>query len=484
MAKGRVGFLMSAGLVLALLALTLVSCREGNSTPAKSFSLTSHETVFIDNLQERTFQFFWQLSHRTHGLAPDRYPTRSFASVAATGFALTAYPIGVERGYVTREAACRRVLRTLRFLWSAPQDSTISGSIGYRGFFYHFLDPETGFRFGKVELSTMDTALLLAGALFCQTYFDQPDAREDSIRALVDSLYNRVDWQWASVRPPTIGHGWKPESGFLPYDWRGYNEAMLVYILALGSPTYPVSPEAWLAWTSGYQWGEFQDQEYIGFGPLFGHQYPQVWLDLRGVQDAYMRERGIDYFENSRRAVYAQKAYAEANPHQWYGYGSKLWGLTACDGPVNGTFEIDGIKRQFYTYWARGASFNQNNDDGTVCPSAAAASIAFAPEIVVSTLLSLRDVYGERIFGTYGFLDSLNPTFRLQVDVQHGRVDPEHGWFDTDYLGIDQGPILAMIENYRSGLIWLTMRHNRHIVNGLRAAGFTGGWLDSAAVEP
>jgi hypothetical protein len=478
----RKGLWVLVGLVALALALTGCGSRKGQI--GQGYVLSASETAFLEMLQERTFQFFWQLCHPRNGLAPDRAPTRSFASIGATGFALTAYPVGVERGYITREDARKRVLATLRFLWSAPQDSTISGSSGYRGFFYHFLDPESGYRFEKVELSTMDTALLLAGVLFCQSYFDKSIAPEDSIRALADSLYYRADWQWASPRPPVISHGWKPESGFLPYDWRGYNEAMLLYILALGSPTHPVEPEAWLAWTDGYQWGEFYGQEHLGFGPLFGHQYTQVWFDLRGLKDDFMREHGIDYFENSRRAVYAQWAYAEKNPQGWQGYGPQLWGLTACDGPVNRDFEVDGRKLQFHTYWARGASFTLVNDDGTVCPSAVAASIVFAPEIVVPTLISLQRAYGQRVFSTYGFLDSLNPTFRFPVPVQHGHVDPELGWFDTDYLGIDQGPILAMIENYRSELIWNTLRRNSHIVRGLRAAGFGGGWLDSRPAEP
>jgi hypothetical protein len=470
--------------VPAALMLMLAGCRADRTASPAPSSFPPHETVFIDSLQARTFRFFWQLCDSPGGLAPDRHPTRSFASIAATGFALTAYPIGVERGFVSREAARRRVLTTLRFLWTAPQDSTIAGSTGFHGFFYHFLDPETGRRYRDVELSTMDTALLLAGVLFCQSYFDRTAPEEAVVRALADSLYLRADWRWASVRPPTIGHGWTPEGGFLPYDWRGYNEAMLLYLLALGSPTHPVAPAAWSAWTAGYRWGSFEGQEYLGFSPLFGHQYTQVWIDLRGLQDDFMRQHGIDYFENSRRAVLAQRAYALANPQGWSGYGENIWGLTACDGPVNGEFEIDGRLRRFNTYWARGASFRGVQDDGTVCPSATAGSIVFAPEIIVPMLLSLRDTYGERIFSTYGFLDALNPTFRLDVPVQHGRVDLHAGWFDTDYLGIDQGPILAMTENLRSELVWRTLRRNPHIVRGLRAAGFSGGWLDSLAVEP
>jgi len=324
----------------------------------------------------------------------------------------------------------------------------------------------------------------MGGVLFCQSYFGAQCAEEDSIRAIADSLYLRVDWRWAQTRPPTITLGWKPESGFLPYDWRGYNEAMLLHVLALGSPTHAAVGEVWPAWVEGYRWGEFYGQEYLGFGPLFGHQYSHLWIDLRGIQDAYMMERGIDYFENSRRAVYAQHAYAIANPNGWTGYGERLWGLTACDGPVDRRLEIDGRDRQFRTYWARGASFTEVADDGKICPSAAVASIVFAPEIVLPTLLSIREEYGEMIFSTYGFLDALNPTLKVEMPVQHGRIDPERGWFDTDYLGIDQGPILEMVENYRSGLIWRTMRRNPHLVRGLQAAGFSGGWLDTIQVIP
>jgi hypothetical protein len=256
---------------------------------------------------------------------------------------------------------------------------------------------------------------------------------------------------------------------------------MLLYLLALGSPTHAVDPAAWGAWTEAYSWEEFHGEEYVAFAPLFGHQYTHVWIDLRGIRDEYMRGRGIDYFENSRRAVLAQQKYAIENPGGWAGYGEHFWGLTACDGPVNADVVVDGRPRRFETYWARGVSRSLVQDDGTIAPTAAAASIAFAPGIVTPTLMAIRDAYGERIFGEYGFLDALNPTFRAAIPVQHGRVDPAVGWFDTDYLGIDQGPIVAMIENHRTGLIWRLMRGNDAVVRGLRAAGFAGGWLDEAA---
>jgi hypothetical protein len=400
--------------------------------------------------------------------------------VAAVGFALTAYPIGVERGYVSRTEARQRALTTLRFMYQAPQGPGATGVTGYKGFFYHFLDMDTGHRFEQVELSTIDTALLLAGALFCGEYFDGADAEEASIRAYADSIYRRVDWKWAMNGTSRVTMGWKPESGFIVSDWRGYNEAMLLYVLALGSPTFPIEPAAWGAWTETYRWGTFYGQAHLGFAPLFGHQYSQTWIDFRGIRDAYMRGRGIDYFENSRRATVSQRAYAIANPNQWKDYSASIWGLTAADGPKDTTMTLDGRQRLFWTYSARGATFDEIRDDGTLAPTAAGGSIPFAPEIAVPALQAMRDRYGDNLYSRYGFLDSFNPTFDTNVRVQHGRVVPGVGWFDTDYLGIDQGPIIAMIENYRTDLVWREMRQQPSIILGLRRAGFTGGWLDRA----
>ena len=462
------------GSLTALAATILAACGSNHTFPPPPSTDTTGAGAFLDTLQRRTFGYFWDLTNTANGLTPDRSPTPSFSSIAAVGFALTAYPIGVERGYVSRAAARDRVLATLRFFWTAPQDSSASAT-GYHGFFYHFLDMTTGQRFQTVELSTIDTALLLGGVLMCQSYFTDTDPAETEIRALAESIYTRADWQWAQHHPPAIALGWHPESGFIPYDWRGYNEAMLIYILALGSPTHPVGPDAWTAWTGTYSWGTFEGQTHLGFAPLFGHQYSHVWIDFRAIQDTYMRGHSLDYFENSRRATYAQQAYGAANPGGWTGYGAQVWGLTASDGPANTTLSIGGQTRQFHTYFARGASFTEIQDDGTIAPTAAGASVAFAPELAIPALLTMRRTYGTNLFSTYGFLDAFNPTFR--GTPQQGRVDPQAGWFDTDYLGIDQGPILAMLENYRTGLVWRVMRGNPHIVTGLCRAGFTGGWL-------
>jgi hypothetical protein len=434
----------------------------------------------VDDVQARTFRFFWDTAQSDTGLVPDRYPSPSPSNIAGVGFALTAYPIGVERGYVAREAARTRVLRTLRFLHDAPQGTDATGTAGHRGFFYRFLDLQTGRRAGDMELSTVDTALLLGGVLFCQSYFGAAHEDEVEIRRLAEAIYRRVDWRWAQVRPPAISHGWTPEAGFLAYDWRGYNEAMLVYVLALGSPTHPVGRDAWEAWVRGYaaHWDRVDGRSFLAFGPHFGHQYSHVWLDFRDILDRTMRRAGFDYLENSRRATVAQRAYAMANPMGWTGYGPDVWGLTASDGSADARLTFGGKTRQFRSYWARGAGGPHGFDDGTIAPTAAAASIAFAPEIAIPAVLEMHRRYGAAIFGEYGFYDSFNPSFTFDVPLKQGRRVPGGGWVATDYLAIDQGPIVAMIENYRSGLVWRVMRTNPHIRRGLAKAGFTGGWLD------
>jgi hypothetical protein len=341
---------------------------------------------------------------------------------------------------------------------------------------------KTGLRFGRCELSTVDTALLLMGALHVQSFFDGEQADEARIRNLVDEIYGRVDWAWAQVRPPSIGHGWTPEKGHLPHDWKGYNEALMVYLLALGSPTRPVQPEAYGAWTSTYDahsWGESGGQTFLRFPPLFGHQFTHCWVDFRGIRDAYMRGKGLDYFENSRRATYAQQAYAAANPLGWQGYSAEVWGVSASDGPADITLPYKTTtgqveKRRFISYAGRGMGLH---DDGTLAPYAAGSSIAFAPEICIPALMAIQQRH-PHTWGRYGFWDAFNPSFNYpDVKLTHGRIEPGKGWVDTDMLGIDQGPMLAMMGNHRGELIWQAMRRNAHLVKGLKRAGFTGGWL-------
>jgi hypothetical protein len=461
------------------------SCMADPSAPAFD-QLPPAQQQRLDDLEHRTFQFFWKSANPDNGLAPDHWPRQRgipyFASIAAVGFALTAYPIGVERGWITRAQARTRVLATLRFFAHAPQGAGETGTAGYHGFFYHFLDMHTGLRRNKrVEVSTIDTTWLMAGVLFDASYFDRDDAQEREIRKLADTLYRDVDWPWAQVNAPLVSMGWTPGGKFIDHDWSGYNEAMMLYILALGSPTHALEPPAWAAWTSSYDkhWGEFQGYTFLNFGPLFGHQWSESWIDFRGIRDAFMRQHHMTYFENSRCAVRAQQAYAIANPAGWTGYGKTLWGLTASNGPGNFSHVPVGDKeRVFYAYTARGAGMDYLLDDGTIPPTAAVASIVFAPRIVLPTIDAMIKAHGGVLFGKYGFFDAFNLSFRDGKLAPHtGRVVLGFGWVDNEYLGIDQGPILLMLENYRSGFVWQVMRGNRYIRRGLKRAGFTGGWL-------
>jgi hypothetical protein len=451
----------------------------GSSSPAASVPPSTTLTPLLANLQQQTFNYFWETSDPVMGLAPDRYPNPPFASISAIGFALTAYPIGVENGWITRSAAAQRVQATLQFLWGAPQGTASSGCAGYQGFFYHFLDMQTGTRSGTSELSIIDTTLLMAGVLFSAEYFNQSTTVETSIRQLAANLYGQVNWPWAQTRAPAICLSWTPESGFSPYDCIGYNEGMIVYLLALGSPTLPVATSAWSAWTSGYAqcWGSLQGYEFLTFGPLFGHQYTQVWVNLSGIQDAFMSAHDSDYFKNSRLAVLAQNAYAIANPLAWQGYSANLWGLSACDGPGDFQIAYEGQTRQLEGYIARGVGLSADNDDGTIAPTAAIASLPFAPELVVPAAEALAQLNGGFAMGQYGFLDAFNLSVPAGSPLTQGQYVAGAGWVDTQYLGIDQGPIVAMLENYQSQLIWSTMQQNASIVLGLQRAGFSGGWL-------
>ncbi|MDS0761325.1 glucoamylase family protein [Xanthomonas citri] len=434
----------------------------------------------FSDIERRTFQFFWDTTNEVNGLSPDRFPSRPFASIASVGFALTAYPIGIENGWVSRNQAIDRTLTTLKFFRDAPMGPQKTGRAGYKGFYYHFLDMQQGNRYDSwVELSSVDTALLMMGVLFTQSYYDGEDPREKEIRQIADTLYKRVDWRWLQQRAPLISMGWFPESGFINHDWMGYNEAMMLYILALGSPTHGVDPDAWTSWTRTYNndWGVYQGQEYLSFGPLFGHQYSHVWIDFRDIQDQYMRERGIDYFLNSRRATLAQRDYAIDNPMKWKDYGENVWGLTASDGPQNTSQEYRGEQRQFRHYSSRGAGLRENFDDGTIVPSAAISSIVFAPEVVIPATEEMHKRYGDFLYSSYGFLDSFNPSFNYDIPLKTGRMVPDRGWVASDYIAIDQGPILAMIANYQNEFVWNVMKKNPYIRAGLERAGFTGGWL-------
>jgi hypothetical protein len=358
-----------------------------------------------------------------------------------------------------------RALRKLRFFHNSLQGPQRDAT-GHKGLYYHFLDMETGRRVWDCELSTVDTAFLLAGALTVAAYFDRDNEFEQEVRTLADALYRRADWRWALNGGATLTHGWRPETGFLPYRWEGYDEALLLYALALGSPTYPLPPESYAAWASTYEWKRVYDVEYLYSGPLFTHQLSHLWVDFRGLQDAFLRERGIDYFENTRRATLVHQEYAVRNPLEFEGYGACCWGITASDGPGWVKRKVKGVERQFYDYIARGAPYGP--DDGTLAPWAVLASLPFAPEVVLPTVVNFARL-DLGMLEPYGFKATFNRTFPVEGS--------DRGWVSPWHFGIDQGPIILMIENYRTGLLWEVMRRCAYLAAGLRRAGFRGGWL-------
>jgi hypothetical protein len=421
----------------------------------------------LESLQRDTFSYFLHETNPQNGLVLDKTAPDWPASIAATGLALAVYPVAIERGFITRAAAIDRVLATLRFFWNSPQGPELDAT-GYRGFYYHFLDMQTGRRAWQCELSTVDSAILFAGVLTARAYFDADAPEEKEIRTLADALYRRADWSWAQNGGATVTHGWKPESGFLEYRWEGYDEALVLYILGLGSPTHPLPEESYVAWASTYEWKSSYGYDYLYAGPLFTHQISHVWIDFRGIQDAFMRDKGIDYFENTRRATCVQREYAIDNPLEFAGYGKDCWGITASDGPGPDTIKVNGIERRFFDYLARGVPYGP--DDGTVGPWAVVASLPFAPEIVLPAIDYLVHQVDLKMGNPYGFKATFNPTYPDKSGNPYGWVSPWH-------YGINQGPINPMIENYRTGLLWRLMRGCPYVVTGLRRAGFSGGWL-------
>ena len=425
------------------------------------------DEVALERLQRETFSYFLNETNPENGLVKDKTASDWPSSIAATGLALTIYPVAVEHGFITRDSAIERVLTTLRFFWNSQQGPEPDAT-GYHGFYYHFLDMHTGKRAWKCELSTVDSAILIAGVLTVGVYFDANVASENEIRNLANELYGRTDWQWAQYKGPTVTHGWKPERGFLKYRWKGYDEALILYILGLGSPTYPLPENSYSAWASTYEWINIYGYEYLYAGSLFTHQLSHIWIDFRGIQDAFMLSKGIDYFENSRRATYVQQEYAIDNPLKFTGYSRNCWGITASDGPGPRTLCLEGKKHKFFDYKGRGVPYGP--DDGTLAPWAVVASLPFAPEIVLPTIDFLVNEVALKVVNHYGFKATFNPSYTCNSNRSNGWVSPWH-------FGINQGPIIAMIENYRTGFLWRLMRACPYIINGLRLAGFTGGWL-------
>ncbi|HUF22406.1 MAG TPA: glucoamylase family protein [Burkholderiales bacterium] len=424
------------------------------------------DEVLLDGLQRAAFGYFLEAVNPGNGLIADTSRENSPCSIGVVGFALSAYPLAVERGWMSRADAVDRILATLRFFCDSDQSGSPEAT-GYKGFYYHFLDMHTGARVWRSELSMIDTALLMAGMLTAGRYFTAKSPEENELRALVETLYLRVDWRWSQGGTETVRMGWKPESGFLNYGWDGYNESIVLYVLALGSPTHPVAGgcECYHAWTATYQWENLYGYDFLYAGPLFIHQFSHAWIDFRGIRDRFMREKRCDYFENSRRATAVQREYARRNPKGFAGYDENSWGLTACDGPSSELPELTSERRRLFGYTARGVPYGP--DDGTLGGWAPLASLPFAPEVALSAARNMLQRYPEML-SQQRYASSVNPTL--------ARGD-RSTWVSEGHFGLDQGIIALMIENYRSGLIWRLMRDCLHVRNGLRRAGFRGGWL-------
>lgn len=427
---------------------------------------------FLQDLEKAHFQYFVQNSEAANGLTMDSSRADTACSIAAVGFSLTSHLVAAERKFITREQACDYVLKTLKTLWSLPQGEGTTGVSGNHGFFYHFLDRKTGLRTWGCELSSIDTALLMAGVLSARTYFDGSSASEREVRELATKLFDRVEWDWMYRPSGFIGMGWNPEpgKGFLPAEWNMFCEGPLLLILAEGSTTHPVPAEAWSNYCKTYKTSTAYGQERLNFAPTYGYQYPQSWIDFRNLKDGTIEKMGMDYFENARRILMAQHAYAVANPKGWRDFGKNCWGLTACDGPAKNGSEkkmYQGKEVEFRGYSSRGCP--DDFDDNTIAPTAIAASIPYAPDLVIATLQEWRKNRPE-IWGACGFQDAFNPTYD---------VTKPSGWVDTSFLGIDQGPIVLMTENFRSGFVWDLMKKNDVVVRGLKRSGFNGGWLDA-----
>jgi hypothetical protein len=418
----------------------------------------------LDQLQRAAFGYFLQAVNPANGLVADTSRDNSPVSIAAVGFALSAYPVAVERGWMARADAVERSLAALRFFHDSDQSGSPEAT-GCYGFYYHFLDLHTGVRVWRSELSMIDTALLIAGALTAKMYFAANTPDEIELREVVDILYRRIDWRWAQGGGETIRQGWKPECGFLHYGWEGYSEAIVLYVLALGSPTHPLKDDCYKAWTATYQWENLYGCDCLYAGPLFVHQFSHAWIDFRGIQDRFMREKHSDYFENSRRAVQIQREYARRNPQEFPGYDEHCWGLTACDGPSDDLPEMSDEPRRLFGYAARGVPYGP--DDGTLAGWAALASLPFAPDIALRAAQVMSQRYPEMLSGQR-YASSFNPS--LTGADQRAWVSPGH-------YGLDQGIVVMMIENHRTQLIWNLMRTCSYITTGLRRAGFRGGWL-------
>jgi hypothetical protein len=399
----------------------------GPATPPATLSPDDHQ--LLEEMEKANFLYFWEQANPQTGLVKDRCNLRApgkdvVASIAATGFGLTALCIGEKRGFVSLPEAHNRAAAALRFLWKKLPT--------HRGFFYHFANINTGERMWDSEVSSVDTAILLCGILSCRQHFE----KHSEISNLAYEIFNRVDWTWLSEDTSLLPQGWTPEIGFLPYRWDYYSELMMMYLLGLGSFSHPLRAEAWNAWKRTTF--EYDGLRYIGsFAPLFVHQYSQAWFDFRSKRDKY-----ADYFENSKTATEVHRRFCLELAKQFPDYSDDLWGITASDS------------QKGYVVWGGPPAIGPI--DGTLVPSAAGGSLPFLPQECMRVLRTVKNRYGGA-WSRYGFVDAFNPL---------------KNWYDSDVIGIDTGITMVMAENARTGFVWDTFMKNLEAQRGMDRAGF------------
>jgi hypothetical protein len=399
-----------------------------STAPPQTGLISADDDQFLNQLEQANFLFFWEQANPQTGLIKDRCNVRAndtslSASIASTGFGLTAICIGEKRGFVSYAMARLRVVQTLSFLWHKLPT--------HRGFFYHFANMNTGERIWDSEVSSVDTAILLCGVLMCRQHFQDKD-----IDDLAHAIFDRVQWNWLSEDTSLLSMGWRPELGFIPSRWDLYSELMMMYLLGMGSQTYPLESGAWLAWKRTTF--EYDGLRYIGsFAPLFVHQYSQAWFDFRNKRDHF-----ADYFENSVVATEVHRRFCVELHSEFSDYGDDLWGITASDSA------------QGYVVW--GGPPAMGPIDGTVVPAAAGGSLPFLPRAAMRVLRTIHDRY-PKAWCRYGFVDAFNPLT---------------GWYDSDVVGIDTGITMLMAENARSQFVWETFMKNPEAQRGMEKAGF------------
>ena len=420
---------------LGLLSVSFDSIARSGANPQKPFippngaPYQGTDEQLLDEFQSATFDFFWNEASAKTGQVKDRalasgHDTRTMSSIAATGFGLASLCIGEHRGFGKRADILERVRNTLRFLANDLPN--------VHGFYYHFIHMETGERWEKTELSSIDTSLLLCGVLTARQYF-----ADQEIKDLATKIYERVDWPWMLNGGTTLSMGWHPESGFLDARWEHYCELMMIYLLGIGSTTHPLSPDTWKAWTRPVI--KYQGIEYIsGNDPIFTHQYSQAWFDFRKKRDAY-----TNYFENSVKATRAHKLFCLSLHDKFPDYSENLWGISASD-------YVKG-----YTAW--GGPPPQGPIDGSIVPCATGGSLAFLYDDCMRVLRNIRGRYGEKAWTKYSFVDAFNPLT---------------GWYDQDVLGIDLGIAMLMAENHRTGFVWDIFMKNPEAQSAMQKAGF------------